>query len=311
VITKPVHRNEGGIRAGFESVLDGSLAVLTCEEVLQFAAKFSMIAAEHRLSCQVTLGSASGVRSITVSLESAVDLSTAVIAYRPAAGEERSVSADKVSPAALFHAAPWRTFRWYFGQRHYSGTYWSATQRDHVIYESRLELANLLFADFNPAVCRIVAQPFLLCAEVDGQARKHIPDYLWDSESGPVVVDVIRVERMIQPKVVLLCAWTRRVVESLGWSYLVLNEPPRIRLSNLRFLAGYRRNWLINQSLLDEMRGRLGGFTGMSIADAEQTVRGYPRQLVRPALMHLLWRHECCADLDVPLGPSTVLEVPE
>ena len=84
-----------------------------------------------------------------MSLESAVDLSTAVIAYRPAAGEERSVPAEKVSPAALLLAAPWRTFRWYFGQRHYSGTYWSATQRDHVIYESRLELANLLLADFD------------------------------------------------------------------------------------------------------------------------------------------------------------------
>jgi hypothetical protein len=125
-----------------------------------------------------------------------------------------------------------------------------------------------------------------------------------------VVVDVIRAERMIQPKVVLLCTWTRRIVESLGWSYLVLHEPPRIRLSNIRFLAGYRRDWLINQSLLDEMHCRLGGFTGMSIAEAEQSVGGYPRQLVRPALMHLLWRHECCVDLDVPLRPSTVLEVP-
>lgn len=28
--------------------------------------------------------------------------------------------------------------RWHKGQRHYSGTYWSATERGHVIYESRL-----------------------------------------------------------------------------------------------------------------------------------------------------------------------------
>jgi hypothetical protein len=27
------------------------------------------------------------------------------------------VRAGEVSPAALFRAAPWRTFRWYFGQR--------------------------------------------------------------------------------------------------------------------------------------------------------------------------------------------------
>lgn len=34
--------------------------------------------------------------------------------------------------------------------------------RDHVIYESRLELSRLLFADFDPSVHGIVAQPFLL-----------------------------------------------------------------------------------------------------------------------------------------------------
>ena len=63
------------------------------------------------------------------------------------------------------------------GQKHYSGTYWSATEHGHVIYESRLELARLLYADFDPSVNRIVAQPFLLKTEINGQARKHIPDF--------------------------------------------------------------------------------------------------------------------------------------
>lgn len=48
----------------------------------------------------------------------------------------------------LREARPWRTFRWFKGQQHYSGTYWSATMGDHVIYESRLELGRLLFADY-------------------------------------------------------------------------------------------------------------------------------------------------------------------
>jgi hypothetical protein len=239
-----------------------------------------------------------------------VDVGSAVVAYRPAAGEERSVSADEVSSAALFNAVPWRTFRWYFGQRHYSGTYWSATQHDHVIYESRLELANLLLADFDPAVDGIVAQPFVLRVEVDRRLHRHIPDYLLDSDDGPVVVDVVRGERMTLPKVALLCGWTREIVESLGWSYLVVNEPPRIRLANVRFLAGYRREWLINQRIADEIRSCSGQFAGMSIADAQQSVGDYPQQLVRPAFMHLLWRHEYHAKLDEPLRPSTVLEVP-
>jgi hypothetical protein len=209
----------------------------------------------------------------------------------------------------LFQAAPWRTFRWYFGQRHYSGTYWSATQRDHVIYESRLELANLLLADFDPTVHHIVAQPFSLRAEVRGQTRRHIPDYLWDTDDGPAVVDVVRAERMVQPKIVLLCAWTKSIVESLGWSYVVVNEPSAIRLGNVRFLSGYRREWLINPDILREMRSRGGQFAGISIADVEQAIGTHPQPLVRPALMHLLWRHEYSVDLDQPLRPSTVLEV--
>jgi carboxymethylenebutenolidase len=110
-----------------------------------------------------------------------IDLSSAAIAYRPATGEQRCVAAAEVSPAALFRATPWRTFRWYLGQRHYSGTYWSATEGGHVIYESRLELANLVLADFDPTVHHIAAQPFRLSATVDNQERRHIPDYLWVS----------------------------------------------------------------------------------------------------------------------------------
>ncbi|MFJ2442240.1 cupin domain-containing protein [Streptomyces sp. NPDC087658] len=47
-----------------------------------------------------------------------------------------------------------------------------------MIYESRLELGWLLFADFAPEVRHIVAQPFLLKTDIDGKVRKHIPDYL-------------------------------------------------------------------------------------------------------------------------------------
>jgi hypothetical protein len=182
--------------------------------------------------------------------------------------------------------------------------------RDHVIYESRLELANLLLADFDPAVYHIVAQPFMLSAEVDRKVRRHILDYLWDTDDGPVVVDVVRAERAVQPSIVHLCAWTRVIVESLGWSYQVLSEPSSIRLTNVRYLAGYRREWLINHDVLGEMRSCSGRFAGMPIADAERTITKFAQPLVRPALMHLLWCHEYGVDMDEPLRPSTVLEVP-
>jgi hypothetical protein len=73
-------------------------------------------------------------------------------------------------------AQSWRTFRWYKGQQHYSGTYWAATERDHVIYESRLEPARPLFADSAPDARHVVAQPFLLKAVVGGRLRRHVPD---------------------------------------------------------------------------------------------------------------------------------------
>lgn len=119
-----------------------------------------------------------------------------------------------VDSAVLSNTVPWRTFRWYKGQRHYSGTYWCATMRDHVIYESRLELVRLIFADFDQAVQRILAQPFLLKAKVDGKVCKHIPDYFLATDHGPAVVDVKPGHLLAQPTVAYTFAWTRRLVEA-------------------------------------------------------------------------------------------------
>jgi hypothetical protein len=58
-----------------------------------------------------------------------------------------------------------------------SGLYWSATMRDHVAYETRLELARLLFADRDQTLRAIYAQPFLLTATVLGRLRRHAPGF--------------------------------------------------------------------------------------------------------------------------------------
>ncbi|MFD7845223.1 TnsA-like heteromeric transposase endonuclease subunit [Nocardia sp. NPDC059764] len=152
----------------------------------------------------------------------------------------------EISTDVLVKALPWRTFRWYYGQWHYSGFYWSATQQAHVIYESRLELARLMFADFDRSVNHIAAQPFLLRSEVDGQLRRHVPDYLLLTEQGPIVVDVKPASCLTVPKVGFTFEWTRRLVESRGWRYQVWSEPDEVELANIRFLAGYRRDWLFD-----------------------------------------------------------------
>lgn len=207
----------------------------------------------------------------------------------------------------LESAVPWRTFRWYKGQKHYSGIYWSATARDHVIYESRLELARLLFADFDPAVRSIVAQPFLLKAEVDGKLRKHVPDYLLVTEQGPMVVDVKPLHRLSKPEVAFTFGWTRRVVESRGWQYEVWSEPPTAQLENIRFLAGYRRDWLFSPDFLEELL--TVDLDGAPLGQVPLRLPARPESLVRSAVCHLLWAGRLATDLDQPLSPSRVLRM--
>lgn len=115
--------------------------------------------------------------------------------------EEGCIEWENASLELIGNAAPWRTFRWRHGQKHYSGTYWSATERAHVIYESRLELARLLFGNFGSAVNRIILQPFLIRANIDKRVRKHVPDYFLLTDDGPVVVDVKPSSQLDKPKV--------------------------------------------------------------------------------------------------------------
>ncbi|WP_344641519.1 TnsA-like heteromeric transposase endonuclease subunit [Kitasatospora cystarginea] len=205
----------------------------------------------------------------------------------------------------LLAAGPWRTFRWYLGQKHYSGSYWSATERAHVIYESRLELARLLYADFDPGVSRIIAQPFLVTVQVDGAVRRHIPDFLLLADAGPVVVDVKPADRLSRPEVAFTFGWCRTVVEARGWRYQVWSEPPAAEVDNIRFLAGYRRDWLFNAGLLEDLcRADLDGVT---LESAFGAVANWDPGLVRAAVFHLLWSGRLVTELDRPLSGDHVV----
>ncbi|MGW0556545.1 TnsA-like heteromeric transposase endonuclease subunit [Streptomyces sp. NPDC002926] len=201
---------------------------------------------------------------------------------------------------------PWRTFRWYYGQKHYSGFYWSSTMRAHVIYESRLELTRLIYADFAPEVTAIYAQPFLITAEINGAQRRHVPDFLLLRDgSVPLVVDVKPRELLTRPKVAFSLEWSREAVESCGWEYQVWCEPPDEERANLRFLAGYRRDWLFNADLLQEMRTR--DLVGATLGDAFRSFPNWPKEVVRAAVFHLLWVQDLSTDLDEILAERNVL----
>lgn len=211
-------------------------------------------------------------------------------------------------PLGLLRSAqPWRTFRWYKGQQHYSGAYWAATVRDHVIYESRLELGRLLFADFAPGVRHVIAQPFLFKTVVQGKLRRHVPDYLLFTDDGPVVVDVKPRHRLERPHIAFTFTWTRRAVESRGWQYEVWSEPDPYEMENVRFLAGYRRDWLFDPVLLEGLRSI--DLDGRRLGEAFQLLPEYPRPLVKSAVLHLLWSGHVTTDLDRPLNVGNVLRL--
>ena len=82
----------------------------------------------------------------------------------------------------------------------------------------------------------IVAQPFMMQMPIGGKIRRHIPDYLLLTERGPVVVDVKPAELLDDPAVAETFDWVRAVVDSLGWSFEVASEQPRVTMENVRFL---------------------------------------------------------------------------
>jgi hypothetical protein len=217
--------------------------------------------------------------------------------FRDAAGKESTADLALVRAEQLAAGRPWRVFRWRQGQAHYSGWYWSATTGGHVVYESRLELARLLLADFDPRVTAIAAQPFLVTAPSGGRVRRHVPDFLLaDRDGGVCVVNV---------KVADALAWAGEVFAARGWRHEIWSGTDPVLLANVRFLAGYRYPGRVDAGLVAAVAGR--GDATAGIGDLEGAWPGRAGE-VRAAVLHLVWRGVFRADLSVPLSAGTVLE---
>jgi hypothetical protein len=228
------------------------------------------------------------------------------VSFRDAAGRESEAGLALVSAEVLAAGRPWRVFRWRQGQAHYSGWYWSATTGGHVVYESRLELARLLLADFDPQVAVIAAQPFLVTAPSGGRVRRHVPDFLVISREGGVrVVNVKPADQLMLPKVADALAWAGEVFAARGWEHEIWSGEDPVLLANIRFLAGYRFADRVDASLTDAVARQAA--SGATIGELE---RGWLERAgdVRAAVLHLLWRGVFRADLMVPLSSATRLE---
>lgn len=239
-------------------------------------------------------------------LVAALVSNSAMVWFRsPHDHSESSVQLFHADAQHLANAAPWRTFRWYHGQKHYSGTYWCATERAHVIYESRLELARLLYADFDPSIHRIAAQPFLLTATVAGAEHRHVPDFLFLTDDGPLVVDVKPHAFLQRPTVASTLAWTREAIEQRGWAYQVWSEPAAHQLQNIRFLAGYRRAASFDPAVLEQLTETILDYKTLGQACA--AIGHHRAPVTRAALLHLLWRRHFDTDLGQPLAAASIL----
>lgn len=229
------------------------------------------------------------------------------IRYRREDGEFVDSTLDRVRVDALFGAVPVREFRSYKGRKHYSGWYWSLTTGGMVAYESRLELARILLADFDPDVRGIAAQPFQMVEQTTSKPRRHVPDLLLlHADHTVTVVDVKPAHRLEDPVVSGVFGWAGELVRLRGWRFEVWSETDPVVLENVRFLAGYRRPAVVDESLLEPL-AQLAAAHG-TIGGVEKAAEGLaPFGRVRPALLHLVWSGVATADLSRPLGAGTAI----
>jgi hypothetical protein len=245
-----------------------------------------------------------------MTIHAACPVQSVAVRYRCADGEFVDSTLDRVPVAEVAKGRPVREFRSYRGRRHYSGWYWSATVGQLVAYESRLELARIMLAGFDPRVAAIASQPFQLSGMHAGKRRRHVPDVLVVGGDGSVtIIDVKPASRVDDPAVATLFAWTGEVVARRGWRFEVWSGADPVLLANVRFLAGYRRAMVIERSLLGKAveTARAGAPT---IRSLERSLRCYaPAATVRPVVLHLLWTGALTADLSRPLGADTPLSL--
>ena len=234
-----------------------------------------------------------------------------MVRYRNAGGGYAESRLERVDEDVLLNGAPVREFRWFKGRRFYSGWYWSSTTSGLVAYESRLELARILLADFDPAVTAIAAQPFLLSGLDGGRVRRHVPDLLLRSVSGLVTVVDVKPSRLVDDSDVrAVFRWTERLVASRGWAFEVWSHADATVVENVRFLAGYRRRSTVESGVLDlarELAARCRTIGELELAMQPRAVAA----MVRPAILHLLWIGALHADLRTPLAAGTLIRVVE
>lgn len=101
----------------------------------------------------------------------------------------------------------------------------------------------------------MAAQPFLLEGFDGARVRRHVPDLLLQHvDGGFTVVDVKAARRCEDPKVAAQFSWTRDLCKAYGLGFEVWSGCDPVWLENIRFLAGYRRETLVDPGLVSLVR---------------------------------------------------------
>lgn len=237
--------------------------------------------------------------------------------------ELRYISSDGVPVMTTLGAArvdlvsqgrPVRRFGWHTRMRHYQGWWWSATVRDHVGYESLLELGRLILADFDRDTVAIASQPFGVTGLVGDKVRRHVPDYLLlERGGGVVVVDVKPAEFLDRPGVSEVLEWTGRLMAERGWRYEVWSGADPVLMTNLRFLSVGRHCEWVDRGAVDALVAQArAGMTVREAVDDGDRACSCGRAFVQAAALMLLWEQRWVVDLSSPLsGDTTIARVEE
>jgi hypothetical protein len=225
------------------------------------------------------------------------------VAWVQAGVEVRRPLAGAVE-VAYEEVAPVREFPSYRGQRHFPGLYWAATMLRHVGFESWLERDHAISMDFDPSVTEFASQRFwLFWTSTEGVRLSHAPDYFARRADGSAVVVDCRPEGRRKPRDLAKFAGTQAACEAVGWDYRLVGEIDRVRVANLRWLAGFRHPRFGGAGLAEAVEAAFA-VPGPLVGQAAQV--GDPIRVL-PVVFHLLWCGRLGTDLSRPLSDHSLV----
>ena len=225
-------------------------------------------------------------------------------------GRSRVCDVDASLPgSAIVAGLPVRSFSAWPGKRNYEGAWWSSTTRTLLPFESLLEEQALLLYDFEHSVSWIAVQPFALLwpRSQSRGPRHHVPDLLLGLVDGGYRVVDVRPAALIDERAADQFERTGEVLVRSGWSYQVFHGLSEPRLSNLRFLAGFRQDrYAVDEAREATIRSLIGpGCTVESCVERVSTRTGWSWSSSLATVNHLLWRQSLRTDLDALLGTNS------